>query len=46
MFTKAKQQLQDGSTSECTTLEQHSVVLFLWAKGTASKNIHKEMLPI
>jgi hypothetical protein len=32
--------------SECTTLEQRSVVRFLWAKGVESKNIHKEMLPI
>ena len=32
--------------SECTTLEQSSVVRFLWAKGMESKNIHKEMLPI
>ena len=31
---------------ECTTLEQPSVVRFLWAKGMESKNIHKEMLPI
>ncbi|XP_023720120.1 protein GVQW3-like [Cryptotermes secundus] len=32
--------------SECTTLEQHSIVQFLWAKGMESKHIHKEMLPI
>jgi hypothetical protein len=32
--------------SECTTLEQRSVVRFLWAEGMESKNIHKEMLPI
>jgi hypothetical protein len=29
MFTKAKQQLQDGGASECTTLEQRSVVRFV-----------------
>jgi hypothetical protein len=30
---------------ECTTKEQHSVVLFLWAKGLRAKDIHKEMFP-
>jgi len=29
-----------------TTIEQHGVVWFLWAKGMAAKDIHKEMLPI
>jgi hypothetical protein len=30
----------------CTTIEQRGVVGFLWAKDTAAKDIHKEMLPI
>jgi len=30
----------------CTTIEQHGVVRFLWAKGTAAKDIYKEMLPM
>jgi len=30
----------------CTTIEQHGVVRFLWAKGMAAKDIHKEMLPM
>jgi len=30
----------------CTTIEQRGVVLFLWAKGMALKDIHKEMLPM
>jgi UTP-glucose-1-phosphate uridylyltransferase len=31
----------------CTTIEQHGVVRFLWAKNmVAAKDIHKEMLPI
>ena len=29
----------------CTTTEQSGVVRFLWAKGIAAKDIHKEMLP-
>ena len=29
----------------CTTIEQNGVVRFLWAKGMAAKDIHKEMLP-
>jgi hypothetical protein len=30
----------------CTTIEQRGFVRFLWAKYmTASKDIHKEMLP-
>jgi hypothetical protein len=28
---------------KCTTAEQHSAVLFLWAKEPNTKNIHKEM---
>jgi hypothetical protein len=28
------------------TIELHGVVWFLWAKGMAAKNIHKEMLPM
>ncbi|KAG8232245.1 hypothetical protein J437_LFUL011798 [Ladona fulva] len=28
----------------CTTIEQHGVVRFLWAKNMAAKDIHKEML--
>jgi hypothetical protein len=28
------------------TTEQRDVVRFLWAKGTAAKDIHKEMLPM
>jgi len=30
----------------CTTIEQCSIVRFLWAKDMAAKDIHKEMLPI
>ena len=29
----------------CTTIKQHGA-RFLWAKDTAAKNIHKEMLPM
>ena len=29
-----------------TTVEQHGVVRFLWAKGMAGKDIHKEMQPM
>ena len=28
----------------CTTMEQRGVVRFLWAKGMAAKDIHKETL--
>jgi hypothetical protein len=28
----------------CSTIEEHCVVRFLWAKGMAAKDIHKEML--
>jgi hypothetical protein len=31
---------------ECTTEEQRSVVVFLWAKGLNAKDIHKEMFPV
>jgi hypothetical protein len=31
---------------ECTTKDQNSVVLFLWAKGLSAKDIHKEMFYI
>jgi hypothetical protein len=31
---------------ECTTEEQRSVVLFLWAKGLNANDIHKEMFPV
>jgi hypothetical protein len=31
---------------EYNTEEQHSVVLFLWAKGLNAKDIHKEMFPV
>ena len=30
----------------CTTIEQRGVVRFLWAKGMAAKDVHKEMLPM
>jgi len=30
----------------CTMIEQRGVVRFLWAKGMAAKDIHKEMLPM
>jgi hypothetical protein len=30
----------------CTTEEQHSLLLFLWAKGLDAKDIHKEMFPV
>ena len=29
-----------------TTIEQRGVLRFLWAKGVAAKDIHKEMLPM
>jgi len=32
--------------NKCTTIEQRGVVLFLWAKDIATKDIHKEMLPM
>jgi hypothetical protein len=31
---------------ECTTVEQRSVVSFLWAKGLNAKDIHKEIFPV
>jgi hypothetical protein len=30
----------------CTAIEQRGVVRFLWAKGMAAKDIHKEMVPM
>ena len=30
----------------CTTVEQRGIVRFLWAKGVAAKDFHKEMLPM
>jgi len=30
----------------CTTIEQHGAVRLLWAKNMATKDIHKEMLPM
>jgi hypothetical protein len=30
----------------CTTIDQRGVVRFLWAKGMAAKDRHKEMLPM
>jgi len=30
----------------CTKMEQRGDVRFLWAKGMAAKDIHKEMLPM
>jgi hypothetical protein len=30
---------------ECTSEEQRSVALFLWAKGLNAKDVHKEMFP-
>jgi len=30
----------------CTMTEQRGIVRFLWAKGMAAKDIHKEMLPM
>ena len=33
-------------TNTCTTTEQCGVVRFLWAKGMAAKDIHKQMLPM
>jgi len=29
-----------------TTIDQRGVVRFLWTKGMAAKDIHKEMLPM
>jgi hypothetical protein len=31
---------------ECSTEEQCSIVLLLWAKGLNAKDIHKEVLPV
>jgi hypothetical protein len=31
---------------ECTTEEQRSVVLFLFAKGLKGNDIHKEIFPV
>jgi hypothetical protein len=31
---------------ECTTEQQSSVLLFLWAKRLNAKDIHKEMFPV
>jgi hypothetical protein len=31
---------------ECTTEEQRSVVLLLWAKGLDAKDINKEIFPV
>ena len=31
---------------QCTTFEQRAVIRFLWAKGCAAKDIHKQMLPV
>jgi hypothetical protein len=31
---------------ECATEDEHCVVLFLWAKGLHTKDIHKEMFPV
>jgi hypothetical protein len=33
-------------TEECTTLDQRSVVRFLWARGLNANDIHKEMFPV
>ena len=30
----------------CTTMEQRGVVRFMWPKGMAVEDIHKEMLPM
>ena len=30
----------------CTAIEQRGIVQFLWAKGMAAKDIHKQMLPM
>ena len=30
----------------CTAIEQRGFVRFLWAKGMAAKDIHKEILPM
>jgi hypothetical protein len=38
---------QNGDVlEECSTKEQRSVLVFLWAKGLSAKNIHKEMFPV
>jgi hypothetical protein len=31
---------------KCTTEDQNSVVLFLWAKGLSAKDIHKEIFHV
>ena len=30
----------------CTTIEQRCFVQFMWTKGTAAKDVNKEMLPM
>jgi len=35
-----------ASPNTYTTIEQHGVVRFLWAKDMAAKDIHNEMLPM
>ena len=47
MTVKTEHQLQNGAPlNTCTTIEQRGIVRFLWAKGMAAKDIHKEMLPM
>jgi hypothetical protein len=35
-----------ASLNTRATIEERGVVRFLWAKDTAAKDIHKEMLPM
>jgi hypothetical protein len=47
MTVKTEHQLKMAAPlNTCTTIEQRRVVRFLWAKGMAAKDIHKEMLPM
>jgi hypothetical protein len=47
MIVKLEQPLKMAeSLNTYTTIEQRGVLRFLWAKDTAAKNIHKQMLPM
>jgi hypothetical protein len=46
---ETEQLLQNGGAAPlntCATTEQCGTVRFLWAKGMAAKDVHKEMLPM
>jgi len=47
MIVETEQLLQmAGPLNTCTTIEQHGIVRFLWAKDMGAKDIHKEVLPL